>query len=125
MSEEGDEEREAKLERLRTHSPTNKTFIRAKKIATVKHWQSFGGDPDMLWGIAIGSSGTYRTLCALDPDGNFTDSECSCPSRERPCKHGLALAILQIQAEEPWPETSPPDGHIKAIESSRYSGMWE
>jgi|GEM_PF-2765421 len=123
MSE--DPEKEAKIDALKTHAATNQTFARAKKIAKMEKWEELGVHEDCIWGIAIGSSGNYNVMCRVGGEAVFSDDACSCPSRERPCKHGIALALMHIRDEEPWPNEPASTAFLESIDASKDLGYRE
>lgn len=65
-----------------------------KKVAQPTKWSDLGRNGTRAWGLAVGSS-TYRTWVDLET----FKPECDCPSRKRPCKHGIALLLMVAQGE--------------------------
>lgn len=117
-------DKEARIAELKNHAATNQTFARAKKIAKVHQWQVLAQHDDYIWGIALGSRGsTYNVRCVVTDEIVFGDDVCSCPSRERPCKHGIALAMLFIQDDEPWLTEAPSSEFLSSIEESADLGQ--
>ncbi len=77
-------------------SPDEASTKNAKSLAAAAKWEHLGAfdgdDGETLWGEIKGSSGeTYHTRVGFDA----ATFDCSCPSRKRPCKHALALALLR------------------------------
>ncbi len=104
--------------RVQQLAPDARAFTAAKKIARPAKWQAYARDKTILWGTAIGSSGSYQVYVDV-PAG---DLRCSCPSRKRPCKH--ALALLLLEAGGTVPEAPVPAGHAESAETY-YETSWE
>lgn len=80
------------LDDVQALAPDGRAFTTAKKLAKPEKWRRIGRDGDALWGVAVGSKGdTYATFVR---EGGPDQLRCTCPSRKRPCKHALGLAIL-------------------------------
>lgn len=107
------------LDDIKEKAPDRKAYAAAKKVATDSKWARFGRQDKILWGVAKGSSGEYSVFVDTERDA----LECSCPSRKRPCKHALALLILDAN-EHDIPDAAPPDGHRWEAED-RYYSSWE
>ena len=106
-------------EDVKNTAPDRKAFAAAKKVAKPAKWQATGRKGTVLWGTAIGSSGTYSTWV----DTASKELECSCPSRKRPCKHALALCLMDATGVE-IPEADAPSGH-KWEAQERFYNSWE
>lgn len=66
----------------------------ATGLASPSHWPLLGQNENAIWGECKGSgSKPYQTQ--IDRSGPAF--RCSCPSRKFPCKHGLALLLLNTQ----------------------------
>ncbi len=94
-------------------SPDEASSKNAKSLANAKNWQGLGAfdgdDGETLWGEIKGSSGeTYHTRVGFDA----ATFDCSCPSRKRPCKHALALALLRDEDASVFKD-SPPNWVVK------------
>ncbi len=90
-------------------SPDEASSKNAKSLADAKNWEHLGAfdgdDGEVLWGEMKGSSGEiYHTRVGFDA----ATFDCSCPSRKRPCKHALALALLRDEDASVFKD-SPPD----------------
>ncbi len=77
-------------------SPDDASTKNAQTLASAPKWEhlgAFDGDEgEVVWGEIKGSSGeAYHTRVGFDAQ----TFDCSCPSRKRPCKHALALALLR------------------------------
>lgn len=103
---------------IKDMAPDRAAFAAAKKLATATNWPQVGQQGDVLWGVCSGSS-NYKVYVDL----SRTALECSCPSRKRPCKHALALLLLDA-ADHPMPEAEPPYDHKYEAED-RYYSSWE
>ena len=79
-----------------TLSPDEASSKAAKGLLSPAKWPTLGATDDAVWGECQGSgSKPYQTQ--VDVSGGGTSFKCSCPSRKFPCKHGLALLLLQAQ----------------------------
>jgi uncharacterized protein (TIGR02996 family) len=67
---------------------------RAEKLADPEGWTDLGSDVDKVWGACPGSKGKSYQVTVYRQSGH---SRCSCPSRQHPCKHGLALMLLLVE----------------------------
>ncbi|MEY4978438.1 MAG: hypothetical protein RLZZ352_708 [Pseudomonadota bacterium] len=77
-------------------SPDEASSKAAKGLLSPAKWPTLGATDDAVWGECQGSgSKPYQTQ--VDVSGGGTRFKCSCPSRKFPCKHGLALLLLQAQ----------------------------
>jgi len=104
-------------EDVKNIAPDRKAYAAAKKVAKPAKWTRTGRHGAILWGTAIGSSDSYSVYV------EGTDFECSCPSRKRPCKHALALALMDATDVE-IPDAEPPSGH-KWEAQERFYNSWE
>lgn len=96
-------------ETILSHSPDAANSKNAQALAQASHWErlgAFDGDEgEVVWGEIKGSSGAaYHSRVALDAE----KFDCSCPSRKRPCKHSLALALLRANDASVFKD-APPD----------------
>ena len=75
-------------------APDAKSVKAAEGLANPAFWASTGKTKEHLWGTFKGSSATpYQTHVDLKQARFY----CSCPSRKRPCKHALALALIEAE----------------------------
>lgn len=75
-------------------APDKDSFERAKKQASARKWRDLQSNGTITWGNSKSSGATYyKTLLDTRRPGN-PRFICNCPSRKKPCKHGLALAML-------------------------------
>src|SRR5215207_1936724 len=63
----------------------------ARSLAHLNKWTALGLSEEAAWGECPGSGERPYQVAALLAGLSF---HCSCPSRKRPCKHGLALLLL-------------------------------
>ncbi len=75
-------------------SPKPEAFKAGNKLATESQWLELGSSERSLWG-KIKGSGSQPYFTQVDHQ-NFA-SKCTCPSRQFPCKHGLALLLIFAQ----------------------------
>ncbi len=73
--------------RVRKFAGTRLTV--AEGITDAKHWKRAGVDGDVRWGRYRGED-EYELFVTTD----LSRYGCSCPSRIRPCKHVVALALV-------------------------------
>jgi uncharacterized protein (TIGR02996 family) len=93
----------------------------ARQIAQVRRFEELGIDAprDRIWGRYLGTTGIYDV--AVERGSEW--SACSCPSNERPCKHALALHVLNAAGSIA--EGAPPYQHYERAERKRYGSSWE
>jgi len=108
------------IDDIKEKAPDRKAFATAKKIAVPSSWSTLGRHGAILWGNAIGSSGDGY---AVYVDTAANSLQCSCPSRKRPCKHALAILIMDAEGTA-IPDAEPPSGH-KWDAEERYQSTWE
>lgn len=86
-------------------APDGKSVKAAEGLATTNSWVTFGKTGEVLWGLCKGSGPQpYQTQIELS--GPLL--ECNCPSRKRPCKHALALALLYAENADALGEEAAP-----------------
>lgn len=79
-------------------APDQASLAAAVKLLKPALWSGFGGSADgkLIWGDCQGSGANpYRLAVDLDTVG----SKCTCPSRKFPCKHALALMLMQSRGQ--------------------------
>lgn len=77
-------------------SPDEASTKAARGLVAPAKWPMLGASDAAVWGECQGSgSKPYQTQ--VDVSGAGPTFRCSCPSRKFPCKHGLALLLLQAQ----------------------------
>lgn len=77
-------------------SPDDASAKAARGLVAPGKWPVLGASDSAVWGECQGSgSKPYQTQ--IDISGAGPTFRCSCPSRKFPCKHGLALLLLQAQ----------------------------
>jgi hypothetical protein len=84
-------------------APDSGSAANGKKLANPRHWKSLGQSEEMLWGECQGSA-LYQVQVEL---ASMT-VKCSCPSHKFPCKHGLGLLLLSVDAQNV-PAAEPPE----------------
>lgn len=81
-------------EAIEAAAPDQASLAAAVKLLKPALWSNFGGSADgrLIWGDCQGSGANpYRLAVDLVDIG----SKCTCPSRKFPCKHALALMLMQ------------------------------
>ncbi|MEM9723570.1 MAG: SWIM zinc finger family protein [Bacteroidota bacterium] len=86
-------------------APKASAFTAGKKLANANRWQSLGRSKRGLWG-EIKGSGKNPYMVHIDIEN--LAYKCTCPSRQFPCKHSLALLLLQSQDEQALPMQTEP-----------------
>ena len=75
-------------------APDEASAKAARGLTAPAKWPTLGADDHSVWGECQGSGAKpYQTSADL----NGPAFRCSCPSRKFPCKHGLALLLIQVQ----------------------------
>ena len=100
-------------EQVTALAPDAASVRAATGLALPTAWTTTGRDEEAVWGECPGGSGTYRATALAAG----TDARCTCPSRKWPCKH--ALALLLLDGEGVVPAVSPPPRWVTAWLSSR------
>ena len=77
----------------------------SRGLANPRHWQNLGQGTHALWGECQGSA-AQPYQAQVDLTGPAI--QCSCPSRKRPCKHGLGLLLLFADQPQQFNSTQPP-----------------
>lgn len=87
-------------------APRPSAIAAARPLAVATRWQGTGCDDRAVWGRCRGS-GAEPYDCVVDHVA--VASRCTCPSRQHPCKHALALLLLWVQGAVPDSDQRP--GH--------------
>ncbi len=93
-------------ERVAGIAPDPATVTRAKGLAFPSRWIGAGRMATLLWG---GVGGRGRTPYQVVADLATAEVTCTCPSRKKPCKHGLALLFLYADQPDVIRENAPPN----------------
>lgn len=87
-------------------SPDDASSKAARGLVAPAKWPMLGASDAAVWGECQGSgSKPYQTQ--VDVSGAGPVFRCSCPSRKFPCKHGLALLLLQAQTPQTFTAAEP------------------
>ncbi len=81
-------------EQIKSLSPTAGAFSSGKKLSGENNWEEFAKSSRSLWGKIRGSG---KNPYSVQIDLNNMAYKCSCPSRQFPCKHSIALMLLYVQ----------------------------
>ncbi|CCH27454.1 SWIM zinc finger family protein [Actinosynnema sp. NPDC047251] len=92
-------------------APDSQVASSATRLAGSSGWSGSGRSAEALWGQCKGSGRTPYRVCVDLAD---RAAKCSCPSRKFPCKHGLALQLLD--ARDPLPEGEAPDWVVEWLD---------
>ena len=93
-------------ETVEAAAPDQASLAAAVKLLKPALWSNLGGSADgrLIWGDCQGSGANpYRLAVDLVELG----SKCTCPSRKFPCKHALALMLMQSRGQAFAPADSP------------------
>ena len=85
-------------ETVEAAAPDQASLVAAVKLVKPALWSGLGGSKDgkLIWGDCQGSGANpYRLAVDVDTVG----SKCTCPSRKFPCKHALALMLMQSRGQ--------------------------
>ncbi|MEM9516598.1 MAG: SWIM zinc finger family protein [Actinomycetota bacterium] len=78
-------------EQVESLAPSPSAMSAARQLAAPSRWRSTGADERGVWGTL---QGTGREPYEIVVDHVDVIVRCSCPSRQVPCKHALALLLL-------------------------------
>ena len=87
----GAEEVRWQVEQVLALAPRPTSISAARPLAVESRWAATGCDERAVWGRCTGS-GAEPYECVVDHTA--VAFRCSCPSRQLPCKHALALLLL-------------------------------
>lgn len=84
-------------------APNANAAANAKKIVNSKGFISFSrsADDTFYMGLCRGSGSSSYTVSLDFIEGDTPVCRCSCPSRQFPCKHGLAL-MMELSRDRQW-----------------------
>lgn len=78
-------------------APDKDAFSRAKKQAHTRKWKDLQSNGALTWGESKSSGASYYKTIFDNTHPEKAVFHCSCPSRKRPCKHSIALALLLLE----------------------------
>jgi len=86
------------IEQVEALVPRAASISAAQPLATPTRWAGLGANDQAAWGACAGSGAEpYQVVV----DHVTVSWRCSCPSRQRPCKHVLALLLLWVRDQIP------------------------
>jgi hypothetical protein len=85
-------------------APEPAAFKAGKKLSDPAKWLEVGKSERGIWGQIKGSG---KSLYFTQIDIQDTAYKCSCPSRQFPCKHGIALMLVFAQKESETDRAEP------------------
>jgi hypothetical protein len=91
-------------EQVEALAPNPEAFKAGNKLASESQWQELGNSDRAIWG-KIKGSGSQPYFTQIDHQ-NFA-SKCSCPSRQFPCKHGVALLLIYARKADSAASSEP------------------
>lgn len=87
-------------------APDAASMAAGRKLAQATQWKLLGASDTHLWGELQGSGAKPYQTCIERAEPAF---HCSCPSRKFPCKHGIALACIEVDTPAALPASAPPE----------------
>ena len=102
---------------IRPLAPNDSAFRNGKKISDSGAFTErvCSGDESYYAGKCKGSGKSLYQISACFEEGKAPVIRCSCPSRQFPCKHGIAL-LFEIAAGKDFAETEIPEDIVKKQE---------
>lgn len=100
---------------IETIAPTPKAFKAGSKLSAPAKWNEFGHSQRAMWGIIKGSG---KKPYFTEIDLQDIAYKCSCPSRQFPCKHSLALMLLFTELNDK-EQSQEPDWVIEWVDKRR------
>jgi SWIM zinc finger len=96
-------------------APDASSAAAARKLTTPGKWPTLSRRDGLVWGECQGS-GSQPYLVGVDLRTPDLASKCSCPSRKFPCKHALALLLLDVANQGDWKTYTAPEALDKWLE---------
>ncbi len=93
-------------ENIQKLAPKPNAFIAGKKLANSAKWELFAKSERSIWGNVKGSG---KKPYKVQIDLQELAYKCSCPSRQFPCKHSLALLLLHAKENDKFKQKEEPD----------------
>ncbi len=92
-------------DQILTLAPDAASAKAGQQLAKATNWQNLGADANAVWGECQGSGKQpYRVQVEIAAPA----FKCTCPSRKFPCKHGLALLLLNTSEGALFAATNAP-----------------
>lgn len=105
-------------QQIETLAPNPAAFKAGKSLSSVVKWLFLSKSERALWGEIKGSgSSPYKVQIDL----TALAYKCSCPSRQFPCKHCVALMLLYSSSEKDFSFTENEPEHIQTWIDKRHS----
>lgn len=86
------------VEQVEALAPRAAAITAAQPLAASARWSGLGADDRAVWGACQGSGAEPYDVVV---DHVTVGWRCTCPSRQRPCKHVLALLLLWVRGQVP------------------------
>ncbi len=93
-------------EQIKSIAPNPAAFNSGRKLSPKGKWTEFAKSERAIWG-AIKGSGKNPYMVQIDTQS--VAYKCSCPSRQFPCKHSIALMLLFTNEGDAFSTTEEPD----------------
>lgn len=93
-------------EDIKNLAPTPGAFIAGKKLSDKGNWLLFAKSERAIWGQIKGSG---KNPYSTQLDIVSVAYKCSCPSRQFPCKHSIALMLLYADTAKDFPSEDEPE----------------
>ncbi|MCU0259615.1 MAG: SWIM zinc finger domain-containing protein [Ilumatobacteraceae bacterium] len=94
------------LEQVHAIAPSARAIEAAEPLAAPGQWLTTGCDDRLVWGRVRGGRAEPYDVAVHHVDVVTT---CTCASRQRPCKHALALLLAWVRGDVP---TAPPPASV-------------
>ena len=103
---------------IETIAPNPKAFKAGGKLSAPAKWNEFGHSQRAMWGVIKGSG---KKPYFTEIDLQDIAYKCSCPSRQFPCKHSVALMLLFAELNDK-EQSEEPDWVIEWLDKRRKKG---
>ena len=109
------------VEKILKLSKNRTTVHQGQKLSKASYWKAWSKKGAYIWANFKGKSiQSYQTFIELSDPINF---KCNCSSRQKPCKHGLALLLLYQDNQEAFKQTEDfPKPLIQWIKAKKDTG---
>jgi hypothetical protein len=103
-------------------APAEGTIGDARALLKKGAFRGFARSPEgnLVFAECKGSArDPYQVSLDFTPSGAIPTMRCNCPSRQRPCKHALALALAFVQKGSSFPVGQPPADLVEKSEKRK------
>lgn len=93
-------------QQIESLAPNPAAFLAGKKLSGKESWQGFAKNDRVMWGEIKGSG---KSPYLVQIDSLDIAYKCTCPSRQFPCKHSIALMLLHLQHNSIFQQKEEPE----------------